>query len=121
MQDSVAPPVSDCLLAFSARVTIVEAMQELERHLLALRAASAGTDATTIQPVADLHSLQEVDTSALTVLIALDRESRRAYAGPLLIRHAPGNLVSLARLSSLTSTLCWEGITPDADAVGSLS
>jgi ABC-type transporter Mla MlaB component len=107
--DSASAPPSECILSFSERVTVAEARQELDRHLADLRAGLTRAPAGTSQAVADLQGLQEVDTSALAVIIALDRESRRMSGQPLRIRHAPDNLVSLARLSSLSSVLTWEG------------
>jgi ABC-type transporter Mla MlaB component len=112
--DRAPAPSSECILRFSERVTVAEARQELDRHLATLRAgSSAATSSGAVQAVADLQDLHEVDTSALAVIIALDRESRRVSGQPLRIRHAPGNIMSLARLSSLSAVLTWEGGVPD--------
>ena len=109
---------AECILSFSERVTVAEAMQELDRHMATLRAGSVAAPKSVLLPIADLQGLQEVDTSALAVIIALDRESRRRCGQPLRIRHAPDNIVSLARLSSLSSVLTWEdGVSAAAGSV----
>ena len=112
--DSSPALSSECVLRFSERVTVAEAMQELDRHMAMLRAGSVATSKSVLLPVADLQGLQEVDTSALAVIIALDRESRRRCGQPLRIRNAPDNILSLARLSSLSSVLTWEDGVPAA-------
>ncbi len=58
--------------------------------------------------IADLSRLTEVDTSVLTVLLALDRRVREKTTTPLVIRSAPEAVRSLASLSSLDPVLQWE-------------
>lgn len=98
----------DIILKFSERVTLVNAMAELAKHQDALRRQRSSAGAKDQQVVADLSGLREVDTAALSVILHLDRELREHNGRPLVIRAAPSNLMSLARLSSLSDTLHWE-------------
>lgn len=98
---------SEIVLRFSESVLLSNAMSELKRHQESLREA-ASPGAAAAQAVADLSVLKDVDTSALAVIVQLDRDARHVTGSPLLIRGAPENLVSLARLSSLVSVLQWE-------------
>ena len=98
----------DIILKFSERVTLVNAMAELAKHQQILRQQMSSATASGKRVVADLSALKDVDTSALSVLLHLDRQVRDQLGAPLIIRAAPINLVSLARLSSLSDTLHWE-------------
>lgn len=100
----------EILLIVKGRLTLGEAQAELARQLALLRAhpqvAPAGSSP---RVVGDLSGLTELDTSALSVLLHLDRESRARFQVPILWRGAPENLLSLARLTSLLTVLQWEG------------
>ena len=61
-----------------------------------------------VRVIADLSMLKDVDTSALAVIVQLDRQVRQNSSRPLRIRCAPSNLIWLARLSSLESVLDFE-------------
>ena len=102
--------MSEILLQFSERVVLATAMQELHRHQQFLRQQLLQSKDGTKRPllVADLGRLRELDTSALAVLVQLDRESRSQLGQALVIRAAPENLRSLARLSSLESLMSWQ-------------
>ena len=52
--------------------------------------------------------LREVDTSALAVILQLDRESRRYLGRPMAIVSAPEELRSLARLTSIDALMNWQ-------------
>ncbi len=96
---------SPLILKFSETVSLTNAAAERDRLLTELdRVLVAGPVAC----VADLSSLHEVDTSVLTVLLALDRRVREKTATPLMIRSAPEAVRSLASLSSLDPVLQWE-------------
>lgn len=97
-------------MQFSERVILSNAMQELGRHQTRLRQALSSNKVAVgpCKVVADLGSLKEVDTSVLALILHLDRQVRQALKAPLVIRSAPANLVSLAKLSSLSSALQWE-------------
>jgi len=100
-------------LGFSERVALTNASSELARHRTTLRAQAASfrssqSPAQNTGVIADLRALKEVDTSALAVILQLDREVRAAFKQPMRIQGAPANLLSLARLSSLADVLCWE-------------
>ena len=99
---------TEILLKFSESVSLTNAAAERDRHLAALERA-LGHSAT--QCVADLSDLRDVDTSALAVLLALDRRVREKTNTPLAIRSAPEALRSLAALSSLDTVLHWEETT----------
>jgi ABC-type transporter Mla MlaB component len=98
----------DVILQFSERVSLGNAMTELARHRATLEQQLSGPGASGQRVVADLSSLKDVDTSALSLILHLDRHVRGQIGRPLVIRSAPANLVSLARLSSLSDTLHWE-------------
>lgn len=100
--------MTDIILTFSERVTLVNATAELAKHQQTLRQQMPSNKVSNQRVVADLSALKEVDTSALSVLLHLDRQVRNQLGVPLIIRAAPINLVSLARLSSLSETLHWE-------------
>jgi ABC-type transporter Mla MlaB component len=95
----------DLRLSFKGSLTVTNASAELTRHQLVLR-QKRQTLPTKI--LADLSQLSEVDTSALAVLIQLDREARDQLGQPISIIGAPDNLISLARLSSLLDVLDWD-------------
>ena len=99
---------TEILLKFSESVSLTNAAAERDRHLAAFEQA-LGHSAT--QCVADLSDLRDVDTSALAVLLALDRRVREKTNTPLAIRSAPEALRSLAALSSLDAVLHWEETT----------
>ena len=97
--------MAEIVLKFSERVSLASADAELKRHQQELSRLSSLAGA---QVVADLSMLKEVDTSALAVIVQLDREVRQRFSQPLRIRSAPANLLSLAHLSSLASVLDFE-------------
>lgn len=99
--------MSEIVLRFSESVLLSSAKEELARHQSSLRPISSATPKPRV--IADLSGLKEIDTSALAVILQLDRDVRQATGSPMVIRSAPENLISLARLSSLLPVLCWEG------------
>lgn len=99
---------TEILLKFSESVSLTNAAAERDRHLAAID-RTFGQSST--QCVADLSDLRDVDTSALAVLLALDRRVREKMNAPLVIRSAPEALRSLAALSSLEAVLHWEETT----------
>lgn len=103
-------PMKEILLQFSDRVVLATAMQELSRHqrFLQQQLPQRQDPEASIQLVADLGQLREVDTSVLAVLLHLDRQARTQSGHPLVIRSASENLKSLARLSSLESVMSWQ-------------
>lgn len=98
--------MTETVLRFSERVLLASATAELQRHQQSLRASFASGQA--LRVVADLVALKDIDTSALAVLLQLDRDVRHATGQALVIRSAPANLLSLAKLSSLLPVLHWE-------------
>ena len=96
---------TEILLKFSESVSLANAAAERDRHLAAVDQAFGPSSP---RCVADLSELREVDTSALAVLLALDRRVREKAHAPLVIRSAPEALRSLAALSSLDAVLHWE-------------
>jgi ABC-type transporter Mla MlaB component len=100
--------VQELMLEFHGRLTLANAQQVLEDQQRALRRLMASTEALGAPIVADLSGLSDVDTSALAVILQLDRETRARAGKPLRIRGATQDLRSLARLSSLDSVLNWE-------------
>jgi ABC-type transporter Mla MlaB component len=99
---------TEILLKFSESVSLTNAAAERDRHLAAIDRA-CGQSSTPC--VADLSDLRDVDTSALAVLLALDRRVREKTNAPLVIRAAPEAVRSLAALSSLDAVLHWEETT----------
>ena len=97
-------------LAFSERLVLQNAMSELNRHQrqLRVRPDTLSTETAAAQVVADLSQLQEVDTTALAVLLQLDRESRQHFGQSLRIESAPPQLRALARLSSVDGLMQWQ-------------
>ena len=95
----------DLRLSFKGSLTVANAAAELARHQLVLREKRQTLPRAIL---ADLSQLHEVDTSALAVLIQLDRDVRAQLGKPISIVGAPDNLVSLARLSSLLNVLDWD-------------
>ena len=97
-------------LAFSERLVLQNAMSELNRHQRQLRESpnTPPTEPAAGQVVADLSQLQEVDTTALAVLLQLDRESRQRFGQSLRIESAPPQLRALARLSSVDGLMQWQ-------------
>jgi ABC-type transporter Mla MlaB component len=100
--------VQEPRLEFQGRLTLVNARQVLEDQQQALRRLMTHKESLGTPIVADLSGLSDVDTSALAVLLQLDREARALAGKPLRIRGATQDLRSLARLSSLDSVLNWE-------------
>jgi len=100
--------VQEQRLEFHGRLTLVNARQVLEDQQQALRRIVNNKEALGAPIVADLSGLSDVDTSALAVILQLDREARSQVGKPLRIRGATQDLRSLARLSSLDSVLNWE-------------
>jgi ABC-type transporter Mla MlaB component len=98
----------DIILQFSERVSLLNAMSELGRHQEFLKTHLTRSAGSSQRVIADLGALKEVDTSALSLLLHLDRQVREKLGQPLVIRAAPPNLLSLARLSSLSDVLHWE-------------
>lgn len=96
----------EVLLEFKGRLTLANAQQELALKEQALRAIT--TNVRQCEVVADLSALVEVDTSALAVILHLDRAARALTSHSLTIRGASEDLRSLARLSSLESVLNWQ-------------
>jgi len=93
------------VLEFAGRLTVKEAMQTLGLQQQRLQQAA---NASGITIIGDLSKLTDVDTSALAVMLHLDRESRTRFAKPVRWRGTPANLISLAGLSSLTNVFEWE-------------
>ncbi len=98
--------MQELLLEFTGRLTLANAQQELWSKQQVLSAAKEKLHDCKV--VADLSQLTEVDTSALAVIVQLDRELRVRSGQPLGIRGASEDLRSLARLSSLDALLNWE-------------
>lgn len=98
----------ELMLEFHGRLTLANARQVLEDQQQALRRMMSNKEALGAPIVADLSGLSDVDTSALAVILQLDREARAQAGKPLRIRGATQDLRSLARLSSLDSVLNWE-------------
>lgn len=97
--------MSEIILKFSERVSLANADEELAQHQQELARHS---QLSGVRVIADLSMLKEVDTSALAVILQLDRQVRKASSQPMRIRSAPANLLSLAHLSSLESVLDFE-------------
>lgn len=100
--------MQEIILQFSERVSLANAMTELARHQDDLQQQLKANDPADLRVIADLAALKEVDTSALSLILHLDRQVRERLGRPLVIRCAPANLLSLARLSSLSDALHWE-------------
>jgi ABC-type transporter Mla MlaB component len=100
--------VHELMLEFQGRLTLANARQVLEDQQQALRRLVSKQELPPSSIVADLSRLSDVDTSALAVILQLDRDSRAQAGRPLRIRGASQDLRSLARLSSLDSVLNWE-------------
>ncbi len=99
--------MQEVLLEFRGRLTLANARQVLESQQAALKTALKNTQGQQ-SVVADLTGLADVDTSALAVILQLDRDVRAHSGAPLRIRGASQDLRSLARLSSLASVLNWD-------------
>jgi len=97
--------MTDISLQFSGRLTLKEAMAELSAKRQELLSAAKHTN---VQVIGNLSGLLDVDTSALAVMLQLDRQARQLFSRPISWRGAPPSLVSLAGLSSLTNVLQWE-------------
>lgn len=95
-------------LEFHGGLTLANARQALSEQQRALEVALAREEPHACGVIADLSGLADVDTSALAVILQLDRDSRSKTGAPLRIRGASQDLRSLARLSSLDSVLGWE-------------
>lgn len=95
-------------LEFSGPLTLANARQQLGDQQQAIRNAAQGRSGAFDLVVADLSGLSDVDTSALAVILQLDRDARARTGHPLKIRGASADLRSLARLSSLDTVLNWE-------------
>jgi ABC-type transporter Mla MlaB component len=100
--------VQELMLEFRGRLTLANARQVLEDQQQALQRMLSNKQALGASIVVDLSGLSDVDTSALAVILHLDREARARVGKPLHIRGATQDLRSLARLSSLDSVLNWE-------------
>ncbi len=95
-------------LEFQGRLTLVNARQALAQQQRTLELACSQGEGGTRGVIADLSALVDVDTSALAVILQLDRDARVKTGAPLRIHGASQDLRSLARLSSLDSVLNWE-------------
>lgn len=95
-------------LELSGPLTLANARQQLVHQQQALREAAANSEGPLHTVRADLSGLSDVDTSALAVILQLDRDARARTGQPLKILGASSDLRSLARLSSLDSVLHWE-------------
>ena len=83
-------------LALPARLTMGEASAELNRLLPLLHAAA--------EPVLDASALQALDTAALALLMACQRQAQAA-GRTLRVTGAPPKLGQLARLYGVESLL----------------
>ena len=106
--------MSELVLQLSGRLTLNEAMQTLAQQtdILKRHAVQPGQDASGVQVIGDLSGLLEVDTSALAVMLHLDRDARAQTGRPISWRMPTTNLVSLARLSSLLEVFSWQDGPP---------
>ena len=95
-------------LEFQGRLTLADARQVLAEQQRALEIACGQGEGRACAVIADFSALADIDTSALAVILQLDRDSRAKTGVPLRIRGASQDLRSLARLSSLDSVLNWE-------------
>ncbi len=95
-------------LEFHGHLTLANARQTLFEQQQSLRRVADKSTAGACAVIADLSGLDDVDTSALAVIVQLDRDARAQMGQPLRIRGASQDLRSLARLSSLDSVLNWE-------------
>jgi ABC-type transporter Mla MlaB component len=97
--------MASIVLEFAGRLTVKEAMQTLGLQQQRLQQTSSVAETSII---GDLSKITDVDTSALAVMLHLDRECRKRFAKPVRWRGTPANLISLAGLSSLTDVFEWE-------------
>lgn len=109
--------MTDVELKFSGPLTLAQAGGELARQQALLKEkgfSSSAKDKTLrdCRVVADLSDLTDVDTSALAVLIALNRDVMALGAPALCLKRAPESLLSLAKLSSLATVFDWENGRP---------
>ena len=97
-------------LTFSECLDLQNAMAELSMHERSLDESvrHLKTKGAPESIIADLSGLREVDTAALTVLLHLDRESRRRFGKPLVIESAPRQLRALAELTSVDRLMTWQ-------------
>jgi ABC-type transporter Mla MlaB component len=95
-------------LEFQGRLTLANARQTLADQQRMLTLLADRKPAESCKVIADLSGLADVDTSALAVILQLDRDARSKIGQPLCIQGASQDLRSLARLSSLDTVLNWE-------------
>lgn len=95
-------------LELQGRLTLANARQALAEQQSRLRLACNQKAGQPCGVIADLSGLVDADTSALAVLLQLDRDARAETGQRLRIHGAPQGLLSLARLSSLDTVLHWE-------------
>ncbi len=93
------------MLLLPATLTSREARDTLRMLGQALRSADAGTVEASNDPVVvDASRLQQLDTSALAVLLELDRLAR-AWGRGFAVRAAPPKLEALAHLYGVDTFL----------------
>ena len=87
-------------IALPERLTIADASATLAQLSQQLAASAQGAEA----PVLDASALQQLDTSALAVLLACQRQAV-ALGRPLRVVGAPAKLLQLAQLYGVESLL----------------
>jgi len=87
-------------IALPERLTIAEASATLAQLAAQLAESRQGAD----PPVLDASALQQLDTSALAVLLACQRQAA-ALGQPLRVVSAPAKLMQLAQLYGVESLL----------------
>ncbi len=87
-------------LLLPERLTIAEASATLAQLTPQLAESAQGAEA----PVLDASALQQLDTSALAVLLACQRQAA-ALGRPLRVVGAPAKLTQLAQLYGVESLL----------------
>jgi phospholipid transport system transporter-binding protein len=88
------------LIALPERLTISEASATLTQLAEQLAGKGPGSDALTL----DASALQQLDTSALAVLLACQRQAA-GLGRPLRVEGAPAKLMQLAQLYGVESLL----------------
>ena len=94
----VAVPAALSAIKLPARLTMAEASAELARLAPLLHAAP--------QPVLDASGLQALDTAAIALLMACQRQAQ-AQGRTLQVTGAPAKLGQLAQLYGVASLLGW--------------
>ena len=84
-------------VALPQRLTMSEAAAELTRLQPLLQAAD--------EPVLDASALQALDTAALALLLACQRQAAAAGGRTLRLSNPPAKLSQLARLNGMESLL----------------